>query len=200
MRGERLVGASVCCYSVSEHGDVYLLLGREDVRPSWHGAGKWSDFGGGVDAGETAVQAAVRELDEETCGALVDADEVYANLRARDYLCRVTYVDSATSLAYVTFVVEVPWSTDRFPTFRARRSCLVGHAEAIGRRLVRPMVEKDMLMYWSIPTLVASLGRVMTRCTATRMGLVLRVLSSAIEANKKQYGTGSTCGTNNPAE
>lgn len=40
-----------------------ILLGMKKVR---HGQGKWNGFGGGVEFGETPIQAAVRELFEES--------------------------------------------------------------------------------------------------------------------------------------
>jgi len=48
---------------VSAHGEVLLLQGRDPARPDdLH----WVSIGGAVDPGETHVEAALRELSEET--------------------------------------------------------------------------------------------------------------------------------------
>jgi 8-oxo-dGTP pyrophosphatase MutT (NUDIX family) len=48
---------------VNRDGKVLLLLGRDPARPT---QSYWFTIGGGVEAGETAEHAAIRELREET--------------------------------------------------------------------------------------------------------------------------------------
>lgn len=48
---------------VNRHGQVLLLLGRDPARPD---VPYWFTIGGGLEAGETVEEAAVREMHEET--------------------------------------------------------------------------------------------------------------------------------------
>ena len=48
---------------VSPAGEVLLLQDQDPARP---GIGRWGSIGGAVDPGETLVEAALRELHEET--------------------------------------------------------------------------------------------------------------------------------------
>jgi 8-oxo-dGTP pyrophosphatase MutT (NUDIX family) len=63
-----MVGASIlpaCFYD----GKLYFLFGKENALADTPG---WSDFGGGVDKGESIFQAAMREGGEELTGILGD--------------------------------------------------------------------------------------------------------------------------------
>ena len=48
--------------------EAWVMLGRESKDMSFPDSGKWSDFGGGAEEGETAKKCAVREGFEETMG------------------------------------------------------------------------------------------------------------------------------------
>lgn len=73
-----------CAYSVvgiilqDELGRMGMQL-RDDI-DGLAGRGLWSIFGGHMDAGETAVQTAIRELKEET-GIIVKPDELEPMMR-----------------------------------------------------------------------------------------------------------------------
>ena len=54
---------AVSIWVVNDHGEILLTL-RAPEKKSW--AGYWENSGGAVQAGETPLQAAVRELQEET--------------------------------------------------------------------------------------------------------------------------------------
>jgi mutator protein MutT len=57
-----MINATLCLL-VRGSPPTEVLLGRKRVG---FGAGKWGGFGGKVEEGETVVEAAVRELEEET--------------------------------------------------------------------------------------------------------------------------------------
>ena len=61
-------GAGALVYAVDAEARVLMQL--RDDRPHLPGAGFWAPFGGGVEAGETLREAAVREFREETGIAL----------------------------------------------------------------------------------------------------------------------------------
>jgi len=49
-------------------GKVAVLLGKELKVDGWSGSNLWAPFGGGIDPGESACNAALREGYEETMG------------------------------------------------------------------------------------------------------------------------------------
>ena len=60
---------------VTIHNDkIYFLFGKEN--PMEDSAKGWSDFGGGVDKGETLFNAALREGSEELSGFLGSSNEI----------------------------------------------------------------------------------------------------------------------------
>lgn len=61
---------------VDGRGRVLLLFGRDPARPS---SPCWFTVGGGIDEGETALDAAVREMREET-GIRVEAADLFGPL------------------------------------------------------------------------------------------------------------------------
>lgn len=65
-------GAGALVYAVDAEARVLMQL--RDDRPHLAGAGFWAPFGGGVEAGETLRQAALREFEEETGLILSEAD------------------------------------------------------------------------------------------------------------------------------
>ena len=72
-----MVGASIlpaCFYD----GKLYFLFGKENSLADTPG---WSDFGGGVDKGESIFQAAMREGSEELTGVLGDGKMISSLIR-----------------------------------------------------------------------------------------------------------------------
>ena len=70
-----MVGSSIlpACYY---KGKLYFLFGKENSLADTPG---WSDFGGGVEPGESIIQTALREGGEELTGILGD-DKMISNL------------------------------------------------------------------------------------------------------------------------
>ena len=68
---------------VSFHkGKLYFLFGKENKYADTPG---WSDFGGGIDAGETPLDTVIREAQEETTGFLGGDKEIRAWLKRGNY-------------------------------------------------------------------------------------------------------------------
>lgn len=56
--------------ALGEDGVLYFLLGRERGEPGWRDTGKWAQFAGKREAGESVLECAVREGYEESMGFL----------------------------------------------------------------------------------------------------------------------------------
>ncbi|CAN5438441.1 hypothetical protein BH09ACT12_BH09ACT12_22750 [soil metagenome] len=76
---EPIVRVTARVVPVNEDGAALLLLDQDPAAP---GVLRWASIGGGVEAGESAAEAAVRELYEET-GIVADTDDIIGPL------CRV---------------------------------------------------------------------------------------------------------------
>ena len=65
MTEEKVLLQAILCFPVK---DGKVLLGKKVKKI---GAGYWNGYGGGIEEGETPLEAAVRELEEE-CGLVAD--------------------------------------------------------------------------------------------------------------------------------
>lgn len=65
MKEEKVLFNATVCFPAKENK---ILLGLKTKKI---GAGRWNGYGGGIEEGETAIEAAVRELYEETGGVTV---------------------------------------------------------------------------------------------------------------------------------
>jgi len=86
---------------VNRDGKVLLLLGRDPARPS---ETYWFTVGGGVEAGESAEGAAIRELREET-GIQVEARELMGPIHRGSHAFSYGGVDYISDSTF--FAVEV---------------------------------------------------------------------------------------------
>ena len=82
---------------------IYFLYGRESVEASSkYDKGKWSDFGGGREKGESAKQTAIREGFEETSGILGSEQDI-ADMIHKNLLKKLVYNDGKGT--YTLFLV-----------------------------------------------------------------------------------------------
>lgn len=75
------MGAGILPVSL-HNGKLYFLFGKENKYADTPG---WSDFGGGIDAGETPLETVVREAQEEMTGFLGGDKEIRAWLKRGTY-------------------------------------------------------------------------------------------------------------------
>jgi hypothetical protein len=94
------------------NGQVYFLLSRECIGSSGDG-GKYSDFGGSTEHGESYFQTAVREAHEESDGVLGSPSKIRSLIQHR-------LLDTITINRYRTYVTEMPYSQTLPSTFRKR--------------------------------------------------------------------------------
>jgi hypothetical protein len=82
-----MVGASIlpaCFYK----GELYFLFGKENSLADTPG---WSDFGGGVDPGETIYDTALREGGEELTGFLGDGKQIGSLIKRSGGVYKMQY-------------------------------------------------------------------------------------------------------------
>jgi hypothetical protein len=105
-----MVGSSIlpaCFYK----GELYFLFGKENSLADTPG---WSDFGGGVDPGESIFKTATREGGEELTGFLGDAKQI-ASLLKRSYKMQYkTYHIHLFNLPYNADLVRYYNNNHRF--------------------------------------------------------------------------------------
>ena len=171
---EKLVGASLLCFSVDPtYGYVYFLLGKERHNSRWpSGSGRWSDFGGGSNDGESAETTAAREFMEETLAVVkyfnydviprTTWTDIAEDLVRGNYTLRLTQGD--TQRKFVVFVKQIPWDPASASRFAECRSALtrprqpgdpIGNHPAIriSESVRKEYLEKRMLSFWSVPQL-----------------------------------------------
>lgn len=95
---------------INEHGETLLFEEHDPGRPeepSW-----WITPGGGIEPGETHVQAAFRELEEETG---LQVDELYGPVLEHDFEYSYLGVDTQQSeLFYVAYTQATKLSFDQW--------------------------------------------------------------------------------------
>jgi 8-oxo-dGTP pyrophosphatase MutT (NUDIX family) len=88
---------------------LYFLFGKEnELEDSAKG---FSDFGGGVDSGETAIQTAMREGAEELTGFLGTKDALQKRIRQTGTHRIVYHFKDDPSNTYTIFVFPFPYDT-----------------------------------------------------------------------------------------
>lgn len=178
----RLAGASILCFMVDPtYRGVYFLLGKERHNSRWpSGSGKWSDFGGSVDAvGDSAEETAAREFVEETLAVVkyFDGDtipreshhDIATDLSKGNYHMKLSQSDDKRR--FVVFVKQIPWdpvAVSRFSDFRAAltRPVECGQGKPVFHHpacntsgyIPKQYLEKKSLGIWSLAQLQYAVG------------------------------------------
>lgn len=151
---ERVVGASILCFSRTPDNLLYFLLGREAYHAHYKDSHKFSDFGGGAKTFEDACDCAAREFIEETLNVVPIFLKEHNHMpampaRNKYHLSKLLkqsffhgkvefFFEKANAIhVYTTFVVEVPWMPD------------VGDRFQFLSNLPNQTCEKDQLRYVS---------------------------------------------------
>jgi len=104
-----LVGAGVVPF-LEKDGDVHFALGKERYVRDWSGSRTWSGFQGGCIGGETSLDTACREFDEETLSSMPSCSSTLRQtLEEGRYSLRIT-VCSRARRHHVTYLVPLPSS------------------------------------------------------------------------------------------
>ncbi len=87
------------------NGYIYLFLGRENIEGPSSAAGQWSDFGGSKENGETELETALREGEEELNG-------LFGNYEILSTLVEKTNIVIKTKTFY-TYLLEVEYDENK---------------------------------------------------------------------------------------
>lgn len=88
------------------NNQLYFLFGKEN--PLEASAKGWSDFGGGVEAGETPWQTALREGGEELTGFLGDATTLKKHIRKHGGTYNIKHGDYHVHLFFIDYDENLP--------------------------------------------------------------------------------------------
>lgn len=88
------------------NGELYFLFGKEN--PLEDSAKGWSDFGGGVEKGETPYQTALREGGEELTGFLGDGKTLQKHIRKNGGVYKITHNTYHLHLFYLEYDENLP--------------------------------------------------------------------------------------------
>jgi hypothetical protein len=92
---------------------IYFLFGRENIYNDTPG---WSDFGGGMEKGESVMDTNLREIEEETCG-FIQKKEIVDSIRRHGTL--VFQKDK-----YTTTLVKIPYD-EKLPFYFNKNQLLI---------------------------------------------------------------------------
>jgi 8-oxo-dGTP pyrophosphatase MutT (NUDIX family) len=90
-----MVAASILPVTIHNH-ELYFLFGKENKMED--SAKGFSDFGGGVETGETIFETALREGSEEMCGFLGDSKQLARLIQKNGGTYKITF--GSTDRAY----------------------------------------------------------------------------------------------------
>ena len=96
-----MVGSSIVPVTIYQN-KLYFLFGKET--PLETSAPGWSDFGGGMESGETAIETALREGGEELTGFLGDAVQLQQHINTHGGIYPIHYENK-----YHVHVIYVPY-------------------------------------------------------------------------------------------
>ena len=88
-------------------GKAYFLFARERIGTKSRDSGRWSDFGGKTEKGESHTDTAIREAWEESMGLLGSKQDLLSRMKTHG----IGEVDMGF---YKTYLVEIDYN-ERFP-------------------------------------------------------------------------------------
>lgn len=114
--------------------NLYFLLGRESFD------GSYSDFGGGTKEGESAMDTAIREFDEESMGLICHPEALRNDLENQLFSFVLVHDNRTTYVKQIRFQPELP---ERF--LAARNKYLVETETPLPE-----ILEKTQILWFSV--------------------------------------------------
>jgi len=133
-----MTGAGILPIAVHRN-KVYFLFGRENKYNDTPG---WSDFGGGIEPGESLIDTNLREIEEETCG-FIQRDEIIQSIRRYGSL---TFTISTNGRKYTTTIVRIPYD-EKLPFYYNKNRLTI--EKYVNPKIIKSNVifEKDQLAW-----------------------------------------------------
>jgi hypothetical protein len=120
---------------------LYFLFGRENQYNDTPG---WSDFGGGIEPGETIFETNLREIEEETCG-FITRQEIIGSIRKYGSM---TFTMSPNGKKYTTTIVKIPYDEKLPEYFNKSRAIIEKYIPKITKTSV--IFEKDKMKWFTL--------------------------------------------------
>ena len=111
---------------------LYFLFGRENQYNDTPG---WSDFGGGMEKGETVIDTNLREIEEESCG-FITREEIITSIKKYGTM---TFTMSSNGRRYTTTIVKIPYD-EKLPLY-------FNNNHAIIEKYVHPKIIKTNVIF-----------------------------------------------------
>ena len=129
---------------------LYFLFGRENKYNDTPG---WSDFGGGIEKGETVMETNLREIEEETCG-FITREEIIDSMKRGS----MTFTIYPNGRRYITTIVKIPYDEKLPEFFNKNRSMIEKH---VNPKIIKTNVifEKDRLKWFTLEEMNISIFR-----------------------------------------
>jgi 8-oxo-dGTP pyrophosphatase MutT (NUDIX family) len=115
-----MVGSSILPACVHK-GELYFLFGKENSLADTPG---WSDFGGGVDPGESIYDTALREGGEELTGFLGGEDELRSLIKRSGGTYTIVPESKREGSSYNIHIFNLPYSPDLPKLYNANHDFL----------------------------------------------------------------------------
>ncbi len=180
--GQTFITGGILCFSVEpKTQNIYVLLGRETCFEQMDSSqGSWCDFGGKIDASESAISGAAREFSEEslcTVKMFFKQEHTYTHyidtikqmLQDENYFLKISIIlpqKDGSEHVRVYYLKEIPWQPDIEEKFSEIRSklrtvesngvpCSLRNHPAIkeDNTVNRHFLEKHSIGWWSIDRL-----------------------------------------------
>ena len=120
---------------------LYFLFGRENQYNDTPG---WSDFGGGIEPGETILETNLREIEEETCG-FISRQEIIESIHQYGSM---TFTMSPNGKKYITTIVKIPYDEKLPEYFNKSRATIEKYIPKITKTSV--IFEKDKMKWFTL--------------------------------------------------
>jgi len=120
---------------------LYFLFGRENQYNDTPG---WSDFGGGMEPGETVLETNLREIEEETCGFL-SKEEIVKYIHQYG---TIQFTMTSNRKKYITTIVKIPYDEKIVEYFNKSRATIEKYIPKITKTSV--IFEKDKLKWFTL--------------------------------------------------
>lgn len=120
---------------------LYFLFGRENQYNDTPG---WSDFGGGIEPGESVLETNLREIEEETCGFLT-REEIIKSIQKNG---SIPFTMISNGKKYITTIVKIPYDEKLPEYFNKSRRTIEKYIPKITKTSV--IFEKDKLRWFTL--------------------------------------------------